>query len=160
MLKPLVLVLNRFTPKAKAKPIAEVTPQELWDHLSSSPSISEGALDRTKSPGVEGNVITPSESSQEQDGKRSRTLEWACERQTKRRRANPKDIDPKDLGPTDSMAASSDERTQSALSLLALAAGTESKAKSPSTAASRDVMRGASLLLCFKHSLRSSKGRP
>ena len=78
--------------------------------------------------------------------KRVRTLEWACERQAKRRKLSreglirvgseeAQDSDPNDV------------HMDSALSLLSLAPSTQSGPP-------KDVMRGASLLLSFKHSWR------
>ncbi|KAF9225468.1 hypothetical protein BS17DRAFT_879483 [Gyrodon lividus] len=80
--------------------------------------------------------------------KRVRTLEWACERQAKRRKSC-KDGYSKLGSDVDEgqESASSDPRTDSALSLLSLASSTQ---QGPP----KDVMKGASLLLRFKHSWR------
>lgn len=77
--------------------------------------------------------------------KRIRTLEWACERHAKRRKmsreAYTRSEEVQDHGD------SNDIRMDSALSLLSLATSTQ-------VGPPKDVMRGASLLLSFKHSWR------
>ncbi|KAG1757172.1 hypothetical protein EDB19DRAFT_1841161 [Suillus lakei] len=124
--------------------------QELWRHLPSSPTAPSSVSDRGS------DACSPT--SEEKDtpcSKRGPTLEWACDRQTKRRRAgrdNGSDTDGSSR--LWSPFGSSNRRTSSALSLLSLAAGKVSTSLPVSPAPSQDVMRGASLLLSFKHSLR------
>ncbi|KIJ66299.1 hypothetical protein HYDPIDRAFT_38666 [Hydnomerulius pinastri MD-312] len=77
--------------------------------------------------------------------KRIRTLEWACERHAKRRRSSKDKLASDDE--EGSTSVSDKQRNDSALSLLSLASSTR---QGPP----KDVMRGASLLLSFKHSLR------
>ena len=76
--------------------------------------------------------------------KRIRTLEWACERQAKRRKLSREAY--ARLG-SDEVQDHSDSNMDSALSLLSLASSTQ-------VGPPKDVMRGASLLLNFKHSWR------
>lgn len=78
--------------------------------------------------------------------KRIRTLEWACERQAKRRKLSREGyvrLDSEEVQDGDP----NDTRMDSALSLLSLASSTQ-------TGTPKDVMRGVSLLLSFKHSWR------
>ncbi|KAH7886104.1 hypothetical protein F5I97DRAFT_1955180 [Phlebopus sp. FC_14] len=76
--------------------------------------------------------------------RRQRTLEWACERRAKRRK--PSKDGYSRLADEEPASTSNDRRTDSALSLLSLASSLREEP-------ARDVMRGASLLLSFKHSL-------
>lgn len=78
--------------------------------------------------------------------KRIRTLEWACERQAKRRKLSREGyvrLESEEVQDGDP----NDTRMDSALSLLSLASLTQ-------VGTPRDVMRGASLLLSLKHSWR------
>ena len=80
--------------------------------------------------------------------KRMRTLEWACKRQAKRRKLSREGY--VRLGSADSEIQDgdlNDTHMDSALSLLSLASSTQ-------VGHPKDVMRGASLLLSFKHSWR------
>ncbi|KAG2155571.1 hypothetical protein DEU56DRAFT_976152 [Suillus clintonianus] len=153
--KPLLSSLGSFM-SSKSPKKDQVRPtmtsrtnaQELWQHLPSSPTAPSSVSDR----GSE--AYSPTRDEKDTPcSKRGLTLEWACDRQTKRRRAG------KDNGSdTDNSSrlwlGSSDRHTNSALSLLSLAAGKVSTPLSADPAPSQDVMRGASLLLSFKHSLR------
>ncbi|KAH0838033.1 hypothetical protein J3R83DRAFT_6273 [Lanmaoa asiatica] len=79
--------------------------------------------------------------------KRIRTLEWACERQAKRRKLSREGyvrLGSEEVQDGDPNAST---RMDSALSLLSLASSTQ-------VGPPKDVMRGASLLLSFKHSWR------
>lgn len=76
--------------------------------------------------------------------KRARTLEWACERQAKRRKLSREGyvrLGSEEIQDGDPNNA----RMDSALSLLSLASAAQ-------VGPPKDVMRGASLLLSFKHS--------
>jgi hypothetical protein len=124
--------------------------QELWQHLPSSPTAPSSVSDR----GSE--LRSPTRDKRDaRHSKRGLTLEWACDRQTKRRRAGRDNGSVADgLNKLWPSFGSSNLRTSSALSLLSLAAGKVSRSSLPSPAPSQDVMHGASLLLSFKHSLR------
>ncbi|KAH7916436.1 hypothetical protein BJ138DRAFT_1097128 [Hygrophoropsis aurantiaca] len=156
-LKPLTYIRIRFTPKPKNNQVmSEVTPRELWEHLSSSPPVSERSLKTTETLGDD-STNTASDDTKQRD-KRLRTLEWACDRQAKRRKASPSEGKGHgEIVSPSTVAVSSDQDTDPALSLLALAAGRECK---KGTTVSRDVMHGASLLLCFKNSIRKPKRLP
>ncbi|KAG2367793.1 hypothetical protein BDR07DRAFT_1606008 [Suillus spraguei] len=123
--------------------------QELWQHLPSSPTAPSSVSDR----GCE--VRSPTRDEKDaRYSKRSLTLEWACNRQTKRRRAEKDHGSAAGLSRLWSPFGSSNLRTSSALALLSLAAGKVSTSLPVGPAPSQDVMHGASLLLSLKHSLR------
>ncbi|KAG2076893.1 hypothetical protein BDR04DRAFT_631252 [Suillus decipiens] len=123
--------------------------QELWQHLPSSPTAPSSVSDR----GCE--VRSPTRDEKDaRYSKRSLTLEWACNRQTKRRRAERDHGSAADgLSRLWSPSESSNLRTGSALALLSLAAGKVSTPLPVDPALSQDVVHGASLLLSLKHSL-------
>jgi hypothetical protein len=79
--------------------------------------------------------------------KRIRTLEWACERQAKRRKLSREVYARLGSEEVQDRSDSNGTRMESALSLLSLASSTQ-------VGPPKDVMRGASLLLSFKHSWR------
>ena len=79
--------------------------------------------------------------------KRIRTLEWACERHAKRRKLSREAYARLGSEEVQDHSDSNDTRMDSALSLLSLASSTE-------VGPTKDVIRGASLLLSFKHSWR------
>ncbi|KAG1838324.1 hypothetical protein C8R48DRAFT_742789 [Suillus tomentosus] len=138
--------------KDQAQPTAGSTAgvQELWQHLPSSPTAPSSVSDRG------GEVRSPTRDKKDiRYSKRGLTLEWACDRQTKRRRAGRDDSNATDgLSRLWPPFGSSNPRTSSALSLLSLAAGKVSTSLSIGPTPSQDVIHGASLLLSFKHSLR------
>ncbi|KAG1885493.1 hypothetical protein F4604DRAFT_1615669, partial [Suillus subluteus] len=145
-IKPLLNSLDQAQPTVESK----TRVQELWQHLPSSPTAPSSVSDRRSE------VRSPTHDEKDtRYSKRGLTLEWACDRQTKRRRAG------RDNGSgADSLSrfwppfGSSHPRTSSALSLLSLVAEKVSASLPASPAPSQDVMHGASLLLNFKHSLR------
>ncbi|KAG1783523.1 hypothetical protein EV702DRAFT_958240 [Suillus placidus] len=144
--KPLLNSLDKAQPMTASKPSI----QELWQHLPSSPTAPSSVSDR----GSE--VRSPTRDEKDaRYSKRGLTLEWACNRQTKRRRAGRDNGSSADgLNRFWPPFGSSNPRTSSALSLLSLAAGKVSTSLPANPAPSQDVMHGASLLLNFKHSLR------
>ncbi|EGN93137.1 hypothetical protein SERLA73DRAFT_78979 [Serpula lacrymans var. lacrymans S7.3] len=146
--------------------------RELWEHLSSSPTISEWSFQAGEDVDVvDGFGRTSSnEPPQVFIGKRPRTLEWACEREAKRRRLGMGE-DQLYSATTHSQSSKRDTQegttpskgfqqmdphAESALLLLSLSTGahTDLSGGLKHTAAPQDVMHGASLLLCFKHSVR------
>ncbi|KAG2156629.1 uncharacterized protein EDB93DRAFT_1310751 [Suillus bovinus] len=138
--------------KDQARPTvaSKTSTQELWQHLPSSPTAPSLDPDR----GSE--VLSATRDEQDaRHSKRGLTLEWACDRQMKRRRAGRDNGHAAD-GSSRLWApfGSSKLRSSSALSLLSLATGKVSTSLSTSSAPSQDVIHGASLLLSFKHSLR------
>jgi len=140
--------------KDQAQPTvkSKASDQELWQHLPSSPTAPSSVSDRGRGSEV------GSPTRHEKDArynKRGLTLEWACDRQTKRRRAERDNGSAADgLSRLWPPFGSSNPRNNSALSLLSLVAGKVSTSLPVSPAPSQDVMHGASLLLNFKHSLR------
>ncbi|KAG2149595.1 hypothetical protein BD769DRAFT_1594797 [Suillus cothurnatus] len=146
--KPLLDSLDQAQPTVKSK----ASDQELWQHLPSSPTAPSSVSDRGRGSEV------GSPTRHEKDArynKRGLTLEWACDRQTKRRRAERDNGSAADgLSRLWPPFGSSNPRNNSALSLLSLVAGKVSASLPVSPAPSQDVMHGASLLLNFKHSLR------
>ncbi|KAG1795756.1 uncharacterized protein HD556DRAFT_1235165 [Suillus plorans] len=144
--KPLLNSLDQAQPTAGST----TGVQELWQHLPSSPTAPSSASDR----GYE--VRSPTRDKKDvRYSKRGLTLEWACDRQTKRRRAGRDNGSAADgLSRLWPPFGSSNPRTSSALSLLSFAAGKVSTSLSISPTPSQDVIHGASLLLSFKHSLR------
>lgn len=79
--------------------------------------------------------------------KKMRTLEWACERQAKRRKLSREGYVRFGSAESSQDGDPNDTHMDSALSLLSLASLNQ-------VGPSKDVMRGASLLLSFKHSWR------
>ncbi|KAG1754881.1 uncharacterized protein EDB91DRAFT_1276361 [Suillus paluster] len=157
--KPLLTSLGSFIsskpPKAshgkdQVQPTvaSKTSAKELWQHLPSSPTAPSSVSDR----GGEA-CSTARDENDTPCSKRGLTLEWACDRQTKRRRGgidNSSDTD----GSSRLWFGSSSRRTGSALSLLSLATGRISTSLPAGPTPSQDVIHGASLLLSFKHSLR------
>ncbi|KAG2350791.1 hypothetical protein BDR05DRAFT_1054853 [Suillus weaverae] len=157
LLNSLGSLMSSKSPKAlhekdQAQPTMASKPsiQELWQHLPSSPTAPSSVSDR----GSEVRSPTRDEKKARYN-KRGLTLEWACNRQTKRRRAGRDNGSSADgLNKFWPPFGSSNPCTSSALSLLSLAAGKVSTSLPANPAPSPDVMHGASLLLNFKHSLR------
>lgn len=157
VVKPLLSSLGSFiapeSPSPKAShgnfdqaqsPVASrINAEDLWRHLSSSPASPSSTSDG---------------GSEARDGsdtlchKRCMTLEWACDRQVKQRRGASHRSDTEGLF----WGGRSSQSISSALSLLSFATGKVTKPSPAEPAPSPDVMRGASLLLSFKH---SSRGR-
>jgi hypothetical protein len=130
-------------------PVASgISAQELWRHLSSSPatpSLTSYRECEAHEPARDGND-TPS-------SKRHMTLEWACDREAKHsQRASHHSSDTD--GSSGLWVGSSSQTITSALSLLSFATGEVSKSSATEPAPSPDVIRGAFLLLSFKHSSR------
>jgi hypothetical protein len=136
-----------------------IPPQELWKHLlSSPPSASEHTSSDVDS--VERSASTPADifadsqgSTMQNSSKRSRMLEWVCDRQTKRRRNNQENS--AELMTTEDTNEICHNCPQSrrpdfdtAISLLTLPGD---------TGLSEDVIRAASLLLCFKYSAQNPR---
>ncbi|OJA19577.1 putative protein 13 [Rhizopogon vesiculosus] len=129
-------------------PASRISAQELWRHLSSSPATPSLTSDRGSK------ARDPARDEDETPcGKRRMTLEWACNRETKRRRG-----ESHHSSDTDNLSSfwvgPSSQSITSALSLLLFARGKVSKSSPAGSAPSPDVIRGASLLLSLKHSLR------
>lgn len=114
--------------------------RELWRHFLSSPATPSTTSDEARDPD------TPC-------GKRRMTLEWACNRQAKRKRGSSNHISDTD-GLSTFWVGPSSQSITSALLLLSFARGNVSKFSPADSTPSPDVMRGASLLLNLKHSWR------
>lgn len=149
-----------------------VASHELWKHiLSSSPSASDdslrassdfGSVERLANSAADihiGEIGFPVDS----DEKRSRILEWACNREMKRKRGGRHGSAKtsalrlnQGLGFDEGHCCASPyccrPEFESALSLLSLP-GSSALIASPS----EDVIHAASLLLCLKHSIRRPK---
>lgn len=164
---------GRDKPRARAKHIelqehrhtegpskTAIPPQELWKHLlSSPPSASEHTSSDVEDP-VERSASTPADifaesqgSTMQSSSKRSRMLEWVCDRQTKRRRNNQENS--AELTTTENTNEICHNCPQSrrpdfdaAISLLTLPGDAD---------LSEDVIRAASLLLCFKYSAQNPR---
>lgn len=126
--------------------------QEIWRHLpSSSPT---GSYESRRS----GTSVVPSKNtmnipvdgsaSSGRNHKRSRTLEWACDRQARRRRSNREEATAPHT--RDDIACRHAE-FESAMSLLALPGSSQIDIPSD------DVLKAAYLLLCFKYSIRAPR---
>ncbi|OAX43020.1 hypothetical protein K503DRAFT_853573 [Rhizopogon vinicolor AM-OR11-026] len=129
-------------------PASRISAQELWRHLSSSPATPSPTSDRGSK------ARDPARDEDETPcSKRRMTLEWACNRETKRRRG-----ESHHSSDTDNLSSfwvgPSSRSITSALSLLLFAKGKVSKPSPAGSAPSPDVIRGASLLLSLKHTLR------
>jgi hypothetical protein len=134
--------------QAQSPGASRISAQELWRHLSSSPATPSRTSYReceAHEPARDGND-TPS-------SKRHMTLEWACDREAKHsRRASHHSSDTD--GSNGLWVGPSSQTITSALSLLSFATGEVSKSLAAEPAPSPDVIRGAFLLLSFKHSSR------
>jgi len=130
-----------------------ISADEPWQYLSSSPPIP------SPSPSSDGESETH-EAVRDRNstlcGKRFTMLEWACDRQAKRRRGASQFNDTtEDLDRF--WAEPSGQSIPPALSLHSFTTGKANKSSSARVAHSPDVIHAASLLLNFKYSLRGRK---
>jgi len=140
-----------------------IPPHELWKHLlSSSPSASEESVHASSdvdpiqnSTNVPADILIGGQGSTiEGSSKSSRMLEWVCDRQTKRRRNNRRNSAELTMTTENTneicrnCIQSRRPDFDTAISLLTL----------PGDAGlSEDVIRAASLLLCFKYSAQAPR---
>lgn len=139
MIKPLFDSLNALTSRSEQPELTETTDEapNATDIDPHQPQTPENATEPNRYDQVP-EQEQPKGHAKPVRWKRVRTLEWACERQSKRHklskegyvRLGSEEVQDGDLN---------DAHMDSALSLLSLAGP------------SQDVMRGASLLLSFKH---------
>ena len=149
-IKPLLDSLNALTPRLRGHSESMETRSEapnVKDDIQSPQSFSENAI----SPAELNRPDQRTEQEQTKEisvrWKRIRTLEWACERQAKRRKLSREAYLRLGSEEIQNHADPNDARVDSALSLLSLASSTQATPQ-------KDVMWGASLLLGFKHSWR------
>ncbi|KAF9245798.1 homeobox domain-containing protein [Melanogaster broomeanus] len=145
--KPLLESLNTLTSKSKLLSETKDAKDEEGNVRDNGPHHLSASSSDKPAPDVRHGHIVEAENSRDRliQRKGLRTLEWACERQAKRRESS-KNGTKLDIGSEEGGRSASDNlRTDSALSLLSLASLTYQR--SP-----KDVMWGASLLLSFKHS--------
>ena len=152
-------------PRTSAKPekgLDDITipPHELWKHLlSSPPTPSEDFPDSYSDldPGARSACIPVNNFTNNQNftaegsSKRARMLDWVCDRQAKRRRNNRGEPnDSIELMTTDDICTNCLQSRcpdfETIISLLALPGN---------SGPSEDVIRAASLLLCFKYSAQN-----
>lgn len=139
--------------------------QELWEHLLSSPTVSdESPCASSNMDSRERSPNRPTDNHTDGQGpttdgtsKRSRMLDWVCDRQAKRRRNNRGDpaADSTDLAPYEEADETCSNCPQfrrpefeTAISLLMLPGD---------SVPAEDVLRAASLLLCFKYSAQNPR---
>lgn len=127
--------------------------QEIWQHLSSSSTTGSEESHRQGTSQVPSenamDILVGDSASAGNSHRRSRTLEWACDRQAKRRRSNREDTTTPRANDKDDSVCRHGAEFESAMSLLAL------PGSSPIDIPSEDVLRAAMLLLCFKYSIRA-----
>ena len=127
--------------------------QEIWRHFSSSSTTGSESRRYGTSQVPSKNttdVLVNGSASAGSNHKRSRTLEWACDRQAKRRRSNREETTTPRAKDKDDSACRRGAEFESAMSLLALPGS--SLMDMP-----EDVLRAATLLLCFKYSVRAPR---
>lgn len=149
-IKPLLDSLNALTSRprehSESREVMDEAPNVKDIDLHQPRTLSENAIASAELNGNDQIAEQEQTKGNPVRWKRIRTLEWACEHHAKRRKLSRGGY--VRLGSEEVQDGDSNNtRMESALSLLSLASSTQ-------VGPPKDVMRGASLLLSFKHSWR------
>ncbi|KAF8140581.1 hypothetical protein EV363DRAFT_1312836 [Boletus edulis] len=144
-IKPLLDSLNALTSRPRGRTETKDDVEDVDPHWAQT--LSESEIASTESSGRDQVVEDEQAKGKLGRWKRIRTLEWACERQAKRRKLSREAYTRLGSEEVEDHGDPDNARMDSALSLLSLASLTRG-------GPAKDVVRGASLLLSFKHSWR------